>query len=144
MLNLLLESVIPLNIYVYIIESNIRRSISIICILVYSVQTRRCKTDPCPLDGYWMSWTRWSDCSASCGVGRRIRRRTCVEPLHGGKWCRGQDINHEQCRLAECSGMFDVTVTDGDGKLSYQRCARTHTYSECFFCSTPSIHTAIN
>ncbi|CAH3173411.1 unnamed protein product [Porites lobata] len=52
-------------------------------------QTVNCSTDPCPIDGNYTEWTKWSDCSATCGGGSKTRVRACTNPppQHGGKNC---------------------------------------------------------
>uniref|UniRef100_A0A672GBB9 Uncharacterized protein n=1 Tax=Salarias fasciatus TaxID=181472 RepID=A0A672GBB9_SALFA len=46
---------------------------------------------PCPGDGGWGPWTRWSHCTKSCGGGVRSRRRECDSPSPegGGRYCEG-------------------------------------------------------
>ena len=41
------------------------------------------------IDGNYTEWTKWSDCSATCGGGSKTRVRACTNPppQHGGKNC---------------------------------------------------------
>ncbi|XP_060065640.1 SCO-spondin-like, partial [Ylistrum balloti] len=58
-----------------------------------------CFQGPCPQnDQTWSSWSQFTECSADCGKGRRIRIRTC-DNLHssGGTTCIGQSINVTSC-----------------------------------------------
>lgn len=38
------------------------------------------------VDGQWLPWASWSNCSSSCG-GVRVRHRGCVPPRYGGLDC---------------------------------------------------------
>ena len=59
------------------------------------------------IDGNYTEWTQWNDCSATCGGGSQIRRRTCTNPppQYGGKNCvelgpagQTQECNPDPCR----------------------------------------------
>lgn len=39
-----------------------------------------------PVDGEWLPWVSWSNCSSDCG-GVRIRHRGCIPPRYGGRDC---------------------------------------------------------
>lgn len=39
-----------------------------------------------PVDGQWLPWASWSNCSSSCG-GVRVRHRGCTSPRYGGQDC---------------------------------------------------------
>ncbi|XP_069785281.1 properdin-like [Narcine bancroftii] len=64
-----------------------------------------CNTQlPCPVDGVWTPWTRWSNCERKrtkihCrrygGLQRKTRR--CLGTDHGGRHCHGQIINQRAC-----------------------------------------------
>ena len=49
----------------------------------------------------------WSDCSASCGTGRRTRIRGCNSPApaHGGDLCNGPDTEIAECFKRDCPSM---------------------------------------
>lgn len=38
------------------------------------------------VDGYWLPWVTWSNCSAGCG-GVEVRQRECFPPQNGGRTC---------------------------------------------------------
>ncbi|ROI48994.1 SCO-spondin [Anabarilius grahami] len=82
-------------------------------------QRQQCYSTACPVDGYWLPWATWSNCSKGCG-GVEIRQRECFPPQNGGRtcaelpgetnlttdiscWCPdGTVMNHEQqCVLPE-------------------------------------------
>lgn len=49
-----------------------------------------CKLRPCP---EWGHWRQWSQCSSTCGVGQRQRRRQCNLPNQ----CPGPDAEMSSC-----------------------------------------------
>ncbi|KAJ8374864.1 hypothetical protein SKAU_G00054440 [Synaphobranchus kaupii] len=49
-------------------------------------QTHQCFSVSCPVDGQWLPWVTWSNCSKGCG-GVEIRQRGCVPPQNGGRAC---------------------------------------------------------
>ncbi|KAK3102978.1 hypothetical protein FSP39_015470 [Pinctada imbricata] len=63
-----------------------------------------CNEEPCAVDGNWGPWTRYSQCSATCGTGTMVRTRDCDDPApqYGGKNCRGQSIYTRRCKSREC------------------------------------------
>lgn len=61
----------------------------------------------CTVHGGWTSWSSWSQCSASCGVAVKSRRRSCTNPApqHGGRVCVGLDHSEIYChQLPPCPG----------------------------------------
>lgn len=63
---------------------------------------RSCNDAECPVDGRWLEWSSWSDCSAECGGGESTRRRECRQPLHGGRNCVGDTIRDKSCNEDPC------------------------------------------
>ena len=51
----------------------------------------------------WQLWGDWSQCTASCGEGRRVRGRAC-SALDGQ--CLGDSTEDEVCKVEECPGIF--------------------------------------
>ena len=51
------------------------------------------------MDGGWSEWSDWTKCPVKCDWGLRERERKCdnPEPKHGGKQCRGANIQREKC-----------------------------------------------
>jgi len=39
--------------------------------------------------GVWTGWSRWSDCSLSCGKGRQSRKRSCIKSSTSQEWENG-------------------------------------------------------
>ncbi|KAG1934320.1 SCO-spondin [Pimephales promelas] len=46
-------------------------------------QRQQCYSTACPVDGYWLPWVTWSNCSQGCG-GVEVRQRECFPPQNGG------------------------------------------------------------
>uniref|UniRef100_A0A667WY91 Cartilage intermediate layer protein 2 n=1 Tax=Myripristis murdjan TaxID=586833 RepID=A0A667WY91_9TELE len=51
----------------------------------------------------WSPWGRWGTCSATCGGGRRIRRRTCVRSSMTVQ-CVGRPVEIQKCGKSPCPG----------------------------------------
>ena len=60
------------------------------------------------IDGEWLEWGEWSQCSTSCGKGSEIRARAC-----GGSpgSCSGDPTETKDCLVAECSGCLFCSVS---------------------------------
>ena len=63
---------------------------------------------PPPVVSSWRPWGEWSQCSASCGHGSRLRLRTCTDSACGGgsQLCPGDPAEAEVCKTADCAGEF--------------------------------------
>ncbi|XP_046330803.2 A disintegrin and metalloproteinase with thrombospondin motifs adt-1-like isoform X14 [Haliotis rufescens] len=64
--------------------------------------TEECNTFECPVDGSWLPWHDWRDCSVTCGGGQQIRKRDCLKPKFGGSNCEGESQQTRQCSTQEC------------------------------------------
>ncbi|XP_052280866.1 SCO-spondin-like [Dreissena polymorpha] len=53
----------------------------------------------CPIPGGWSPWTPFTACDASCGIGMKIRTRSCTDPVpqYGGSICAGPDSEAVKC-----------------------------------------------
>ncbi|XP_056155186.1 SCO-spondin [Lampris incognitus] len=49
-------------------------------------QRQQCFNITCPVDGLWLPWVTWSNCSSGCG-GVEVRHRGCIPPRYGGRDC---------------------------------------------------------
>ncbi|XP_012550340.1 semaphorin-5B isoform X1 [Bombyx mori] len=70
----------------------------------------------CTVHGGWSGWSSWSECSASCGIAVKSRRRTCSspEPKFGGRVCVGLDVDDIFCsNLPPCPDPNLVPVDGG-------------------------------
>lgn len=56
------------------------------------------------LPGGWSSWSRWGDCSRTCGGGVSFRTRRCdnPRPTYGGKPCPGKSEEFRLCNIYRC------------------------------------------
>ncbi|XP_027560313.1 hemicentin-1 isoform X2 [Neopelma chrysocephalum] len=70
------------------------------------LQSQRCGTDLCPVDGNWGHWQPWSPCSASCGGGEQSRVRLCSSPApsNRGRPCPGDSSQISRCNTQACPG----------------------------------------
>ncbi|XP_067651934.1 A disintegrin and metalloproteinase with thrombospondin motifs 16-like isoform X2 [Haliotis asinina] len=59
---------------------------------------------PKPVNGNWSVWTKWTDCSRTCGKGVKSRSRECNNPLpqYGGKPCQGLTQETVICNAKTC------------------------------------------
>ncbi|XP_060552023.1 hemicentin-1-like isoform X2 [Ruditapes philippinarum] len=98
-------------------------------------ETQRCKLRECPVDGNWGNWGHWNPCTLSCGGGTRTRSRACnyPEPLYGGLYCIGTDLQLDYCNSEPCPvhggwadwGLFgECSVSCGGGlKKRFRTCS---------------------
>ena len=56
------------------------------------------------LSGGWSSWSRWGDCTRTCGGGVSFRTRRCdnPRPSYGGKPCPGISEEYQLCNIYRC------------------------------------------
>ncbi|XP_044177006.1 coadhesin-like, partial [Acropora millepora] len=71
-----------------------------------SVETKACQMKSCPVDGGYSEWTKFSECSVSCGGGKQKRTRECTnpKPQNGGHDCEelGPSSATKECNTAAC------------------------------------------
>ena len=61
--------------------------------------------DVAATDAEWQDWGEWSQCTASCGQGSKVRARACSEPAFGGdEQCPGDYTELENCETSKCAG----------------------------------------
>ena len=64
------------------------------------------------IDCKWAEWSGWSDCSKTCAGGIETRyRRVLVQPENGGKECKGNTTDIEECNTNDCPHL--VISSDG-------------------------------
>ncbi|XP_068250408.1 uncharacterized protein gogo [Palaemon carinicauda] len=56
-------------------------------------------------NGQWGAWNSWSDCTAKCGSGERLRHRFCdsPRPRSGGEYCTGDSVESLPCEGLDCA-----------------------------------------
>ena len=125
-------------------------------------EVKECNTRPCPVNGGYSTWTRFSQCTVSCGSGTRQRNRSCSnpQPRHGGRDCShlGASIEIKVCNtnlcpvhggFSEWSIFSKCTKSCGNGtqqrtrkclnpepKLGGRDCTSLGPYTETRKCST--------
>ncbi|XP_058951792.2 A disintegrin and metalloproteinase with thrombospondin motifs adt-1 isoform X1 [Pocillopora verrucosa] len=69
-----------------------------------NVRSRSCNVKTCPANGGWSLWSKWCECSKSCGSGWQHRTRTCTRPppTYGGKLCSGLTKQSRHCNTRRC------------------------------------------
>ncbi|KAH3719495.1 coadhesin-like isoform X2 [Dreissena polymorpha] len=87
-----------------------------------SYDRQACNVQSCIIDGQWSTWTDWSRCSVTCGLGTISRDRTCTAPApsNGGQDCSGEKTQRHDCAdgaCAEWGHWFDgsCSVSCGEG-----------------------------
>ncbi|XP_008821168.1 A disintegrin and metalloproteinase with thrombospondin motifs 18 [Nannospalax galili] len=60
---------------------------------------------PRPVHGQWSAWTKWSECSRTCGGGVKFQERHCnnPKPQYGGKFCPGSSRIYKLCNINPCN-----------------------------------------
>lgn len=62
-----------------------------------------CKSDPCPVDCDWYSWTAFTECSQTCGGGKKSRTRSKrTLSQDGGMSCQGNQEELIGCGTDPC------------------------------------------
>merc|ERR1719356_3701 len=75
-----------------------------------------CAQWQCPVNCKWSEWTPWTQCSKSCGGGRRSRDRAVDIPgQHGGIQCRGDTEVWEWCRTNPCAADYHASIPKPPG-----------------------------
>uniref|UniRef100_A0A9J7Y3Z3 Adhesion G protein-coupled receptor B2 n=1 Tax=Cyprinus carpio carpio TaxID=630221 RepID=A0A9J7Y3Z3_CYPCA len=75
-------------------------------------ETRLCNnTATCPgepqhqaVEGQWLDWAAWSQCSVSCSSGTQQRQRRCSVSVHGWAECKGPHAETRECTNPSCGG----------------------------------------
>jgi hypothetical protein len=84
---------------------------SMLKVTLYKEEVRNCTGDECrrvvepSQKASWSCWSDFSACSVSCGIGRRVRYRTCLstngDPA-SEKDCDGPSSQDEICEMPSC------------------------------------------
>ncbi|XP_060585941.1 hemicentin-1-like isoform X2 [Ruditapes philippinarum] len=68
------------------------------------VDDKPCTRPSCPVHGGWSSWSNWSACPVTCGIGMQKRHRNCSNPypLRYGDHCFGDALEYRICDQELC------------------------------------------
>lgn len=81
------------------------------------------------VDGNWGEWSSWSACTKSCGVGVRMRVRSCDNPPPSkeGRDCVGHNTQKVDCKSGDCckykseenilSNLDNLLVSEEPGRI---------------------------
>jgi len=86
-----------------------------LCVPQAKSQIGECNAEPCQkcVDGEWMDWTAWTECSATCGEGYQSRHRDVKkQPNECGQPVTGYEDDYQMCKATE------VCIPDQDCQLS--------------------------
>ena len=73
------------------------------CYLENETLVRSCDTEPCPCPHVPTQWSKWTECSVSCGGGMHSRSRDVV--LGAGSYCfKYPALRTKTCNMDECPG----------------------------------------
>ena len=56
------------------------------------------------VNGEFLPWSQWTECSVTCNEGQQTRNRTCFGVAHGGIDCIGPTFENRTCFPVECPG----------------------------------------
>jgi hypothetical protein len=71
---------------------------------IQTTETRNCNTEACPVPKNCVpsAWSSWSNCTATCGVGRQTRSRLILEPASNGGTCNLETTETQDCNTQAC------------------------------------------
>uniref|UniRef100_A0A8C8IE07 SCO-spondin n=1 Tax=Oncorhynchus tshawytscha TaxID=74940 RepID=A0A8C8IE07_ONCTS len=87
-------------------------------------QRQQCFSTSCPVDGHWLPWVTWSNCSKDCG-GVEVRQRGCIPPQNGGRDCTqlpGESNLATEIKPCPQDGCANITCPSSLVRLSCAPC----------------------
>lgn len=60
----------------------------------------------CP---FWDDWSKWDECSVTCGGGINLRKRDCINGTQGDEGCDGSSVEMGVCK-SEVTFLHNVIV----------------------------------
>ena len=93
------------------------------------------------VDGGWSDWDDWQPCSVTCGIGTRIRQRTCNNPTpsNGGKDCDGLPSDEQPCQNSPCRGIHHETKVCLDRGRSLSQRRQEHWFRSRLYKYVPHV-----
>ncbi|CAD5114006.1 DgyrCDS3169 [Dimorphilus gyrociliatus] len=62
----------------------------------------KCNLKDCDKDCTWKDWSDWTECSETCGKGKRNRTRIMIPSVGLGKKCSGKSFEVDWCNTFDC------------------------------------------
>nr|XP_058946642.1 uncharacterized protein LOC131774603 [Pocillopora verrucosa] len=110
-----------------------------------NMETRNCNPAACPgvkVDGGYTPWSQWTECTATCGGGTRMRTRSCTNPppQNGGKTCLdqglGPELETQVCNVQPCPSVCNPPCQNG-GTCVNAKCQCGQGLYGGNYCQTP-------
>ncbi|KAM8881275.1 SCO-spondin isoform 1-T4 [Synchiropus picturatus] len=88
------------------------------------LQRQQCFNITCPVDGQWLPWVVWSNCSSDCG-GVQVKHRVCIPPRFGGQECSEPGFSLPAMEITPClnDGCSNTSCPSGLVRLDCAPCA---------------------
>jgi hypothetical protein len=55
-----------------------------------------------PVDGHWVLYQNWTECTLKCGGGKSYQQWLCISPKNGGRPCKGFSVKVRSCNQQKC------------------------------------------
>lgn len=89
------------------------------------MQVKVCYRKDCKVNGGWSSWSNWTECSLTCGIGVEAKFRFCTnpKPQGGGDLCHGKDVMVRRCIVTKCSYQSHASDSFWSSWASWSQCS---------------------
>jgi len=102
-------------------------------------EEQQCTEPACPIDGNFLQWGTWSECSSSCGDGTQEKHRDCTEPQNGGSPC----LESGKTQTQVCTGTMCPTDAVMSEWSDWGSCSQTcggGSQARLRLCTSPAQH----